>query len=365
MNTHTLVNVAIILVTLAIIWYAYFRALPKILQHLASTQTFIAAIPENTWSPITTSGAFSYGAMRLAGHRLTNSGHNGKIENVADTRKKSWFERRGYIWLGFDAPSITRLGSKSITAARLTGKKAGELKHWVEIGPKTISHLRLSFTVYVLVEDIDTTDTHSVSALVMAEVSVLIPYLTWYAQGGQAYGTIRTRIERVVRVEFEKYSLFGLILETDQDTAEANLESGVPNCLDLGVEIPAITMIKWDYKAPPEFIALLESPKAIEARKAGALAQKELEKELADKDVLIAAAKIAAATALKGVSEAEWKVEMAQFGGDKIMARNSILSKKLKPEAFAALQLKEALLGTKVQVLGSDTLTMFNPKPQD
>ncbi len=283
---------------------------------------------------------------------------------MTGTEKTTWLSRRGFTWLGFDAPNVTRFAEKEIDTVRMNPnrKESDPLESWIVNKKKKIHNLYLSFPMYVLVENIDTTDTKKVSVLVMAEIEVVIPYLTWYGQGGQAYKVINTRIERRVREVFERYSLLSLILGTKQDEAEQDLKDGVPGCLDLGVNIKPVTIVEWDWKADDAFTKLLEDPKAIEAREVGILREQDLKKAEAEKEVTIAEAKAKAAKALQKVYTAQWKSLLAKFGGDVELARASMLKSELGSEEFTTYQLSMALQKTNVTALGGEFMAMIKPK---
>jgi regulator of protease activity HflC (stomatin/prohibitin superfamily) len=218
--------------------------------------------------------------------------------------------------------------------------------------------------MYVLVENIDTTDTKKVEVLVMAEVEVVIPYLTWYERGGKAYSVIRTRVEKRVRSEFEKYSLLQLIQdEKSQDEAEKELTKGVPNCLDLGVKVNTVTIVEWDWKADDAFMKLLEDPKVIEAKEKAILRDQDLQQAQAERELVILKSKIEAAKATEKLSDAQWKSVLARFGGNDELARISMIKGELTAEEFDSFQLATALAKTSVTALGGDFMNIIKPKP--
>lgn len=301
------ISALFVVFTTGIIFIRVFLLAP-FLSKLADNERFITRRVENTWMPTESSGKFVRGVLTKEGYYLDGYYPSTIIKEGQKNSDLSWFERwlekKGFVWLGIDSPSITRRGTLIIQATRPDPKARAEkkpLNEWIHSEPKTIRELRISFPHYILVTNMDLSDGNKASALVRIDVFVDQPYKLWYGLGRQAYATIDTIMASKIRTEFEKYTLEQLLYQGDdilqgknnaQDMVEDELKkivlddknpgtnSGNRSEFDfIGVKIRGVQIEEWTYEAPPGFLEALQrnsSKKPIEPKgsKSNVLAKK-------------------------------------------------------------------------------------------
>lgn len=174
---------------------------------------------------------------------------------------RGFLHRRGYEWLGFDAPAITKPDSLVIHKVKLAKSppKNCPLAHCIEAEPLTIDSLRLVFPRYVLVRDVALTDAYQATFLVLATIVLVRPYHTWYGLGGKAYDAIDTMIRAVVRIKGQQYSLDRLYREGGATKLEMEIQGSTDGgpVLDfteqLGVVVTQLKVERWEDNAPEAY----------------------------------------------------------------------------------------------------------------
>lgn len=347
----------IIIVLIPFIAYVYLRVLPKILTWMAEQNILFAFIEENSWMPIEESKKFSRGILHKSGFRLSNENETGVVTPGATSRPKSWLARRGLIFLAWNAPAITNPGTLKIEKVRMLSAeeiKDKPLKDWIKSSYIDIRSLRITFPRYVFVENIETwKDGNFVSVLVMAQVEVITPYLTWYGLGGKAYEAIDTAIRKKVREEFEKYSLRKLLLSDGQDKAEAAITSGVSagTIPQLGVNIPTIRIEEWEYKTSDEFKKSLQAPELARIAQDTIVTEQKNEEVRARKEVLVQRARGAAAEEAVKTNKKRREAFMALAGDADGVADTLVLSDSMESAEFIEHRRAQARERTKIHTL--------------
>jgi hypothetical protein len=342
----------------------YFFVLPRILAAIAIRNLFITVRPENSWFPIEKSTQF-HRAVAVK-KRYTLSDPIDPLATIVEGEEKvnaflNWLRYRGFEWLSYDAPVITRPGTLRIQKVNfLKNKPPGtplvEQLHYEE---KIISSLRLQFPRYVLVKDVELSDGFKITLLVLAQVKVVTPWYTWYGLGGKAYSTIDTEIIAHVRKVAQRFSLDGLYTGNDENEMEAEVGRTLDLNATQGVIITELKVEDWDDDAPESYLEGMRSATLQQQIRRGALEFIETERQKAVKQVDVLRQQTLAAqeeVILNKVS----RLALEELGGKDMETTNLlVLQKRLSSHEFLTLVRARAFEKTNVLVAGGSTLDLL------
>lgn len=343
--------------------------IPKFLIFLATKHKFIAAVRENHWYPIQVTGKFIKGFACKKGHRtgkeqIIEKGDPIFSNNYVINLFQEWLFSKGFIWLGWQSPTITNIGTRDISVTKLPeetvlkSKSYNELPACVRKETVVINGLRMDFTLTESVLSIELSDTSSISAFARADIKIIDPYLFWYGNGGSSFSIVSYALQETVRNAFEQTDLLGLLFDENnaEDRIEVELSKGLPESItkQTGAQCTGITIIYWDYVASKgtaeKITALQQIEIEIEFNKQDA--EKQIEKLKLGEGV--AKAEKALALVQQATVQEQWKTLLALAGGEKSVALRILSKQQLGDHGFVASAISEAISQFKGQTLVLD-----------